>query len=239
MSVFHHDDVDKEFVSWMGGAYDAGMSWITASIMLLAATHQCAGGHAAGAVARGIVLEVDPRLPPAIQRLAVDEAARVWAPYRVAVALRNIPGGASAEPEGAVLSVRLAVGAPGRCRRRARSARFVSSTAGRSRSGSWIARDRPGHRRQRRARSAGRAMASRAARPHSRTDRRARARARNRPLRPSLASTRVAGADAADPIHGRADRRERRTLRAHAGGSQPAAVGDHAQGVVAAENAGG
>ena len=83
---------------------------------------------------------------------------------------------------------------------------------------------------QRRARAARRAMARGAARPRARTDRRARARARNRSLRPPLASTRLAGSDAADPIHRRTDCRNRRALRAHARGSEPAADGADAPG---------
>ena len=88
------------------------MSWIASSLMLLAA-HIAAPPAAPLPPSRvGIVLDVDPRLPPAIQGLAVDEAARVWAPYRVAVTLRKIPAAAAPEPEGAVLSVRLAALAP-------------------------------------------------------------------------------------------------------------------------------
>ena len=92
----------------MGGPYDARMSWIASSLMVLAA-------HIAGPAATplppsrvDIVLDVDSRLPAAIQGLAVDEAARLWAPYRVAVTLRKNPTVATAEPEGAVLAVRLA-----------------------------------------------------------------------------------------------------------------------------------
>ena len=59
-----------------------------------------------------IVLDLDPRLPPPVRARAVDEAARVWAPYRVAVTVRKIPAAGPPEPEGAVVSVRLAALAP-------------------------------------------------------------------------------------------------------------------------------
>ena len=79
-----------------------------------------------------------------------------------------------------------------------------------------LRRDRPGDGRAA-SRSAlrERAVAAGVARPRAGTDRRARARARNRSLRPRLASTRLAGSDAADPIHRGTDRRNRRALRAH------------------------
>ena len=59
-----------------------------------------------------VVLDFDARLPTAIQRLAVDEAARVWAPYGVNVTLRKGPLPVESPPVGAVLSVRLAGLAP-------------------------------------------------------------------------------------------------------------------------------
>jgi hypothetical protein len=55
-----------------------------------------------------IALDVDARLPPAIQRRAVEEAARIWAPYRVDVTLLAVPAAASSAPERTVLTVRLA-----------------------------------------------------------------------------------------------------------------------------------
>ena len=88
------------------------MSWIAWSVMLLAAHIAAPAATARPPLRAAIVLDVDPRLPPAIQRLAVDEAARVWAPYRVAVTLRKTPTVGSSEPEGAVLGVRLAGLAP-------------------------------------------------------------------------------------------------------------------------------
>ena len=74
--------------------------------------HRGAGRYVPATVTRGIVLDVDARLPPAIQRLAVEEAARVWAPYRVDVTLKQGAGLPSSEPEGAVISVRLVGLAP-------------------------------------------------------------------------------------------------------------------------------
>ena len=85
------------------------MSFIASSFILLAA-------HVAAPAAASlppssplcIVLDLDARLPPGIQRIAVEEAARVWAPYRVDVIHRTVPPGESRAPESAVLSVRLA-----------------------------------------------------------------------------------------------------------------------------------
>jgi hypothetical protein len=88
------------------------MSWIASSLMLLAAHIAAPPATPLPPSRLGVVLDVDPRLPPAIQGLAADEAARVWAPYRVAITLRKIPAVASSAPEGAVLSVRLAALAP-------------------------------------------------------------------------------------------------------------------------------
>jgi len=88
------------------------MSWIASSVMLLAAHIAAPAATPLPPSPVGIVLDVDSRLPPPIQGLAVDEAARVWAPYRVAVTLRKNPTVATAEPEGAVLGVRLAGLAP-------------------------------------------------------------------------------------------------------------------------------
>jgi len=88
------------------------MSWIAWSVMLLAAHIAAPAATLLPPSPVGIVLDVDPRLPPPIQGLAVDEAARVWAPYRVAVTLRKTPAAASSAPEGAVLSVRLAALSP-------------------------------------------------------------------------------------------------------------------------------
>jgi hypothetical protein len=88
------------------------MSSIAWSLMLLAAHITAPAATARPPLRAAIVLDVDPRLPPVIQRLAVDEAARVWAPYRVAVTLRKTPTAGSSEPEGTVVSVRLAGLAP-------------------------------------------------------------------------------------------------------------------------------
>jgi hypothetical protein len=85
------------------------MSCIASSLMLLAA-------HIAAPLPSsrvGIVLDVDAAVPPAIQRLAVEEAARVWAPYRVDVTLKQGAPVDSSAPDGAVISVRLAGLAPG------------------------------------------------------------------------------------------------------------------------------
>jgi hypothetical protein len=87
------------------------MSFIVSSVMLFAAAHVTAPAPTALPPSRlCIVLDLDSRLPPAIQRLAVEEAARVWAPYRVEVMHRTVPAAASKESEIAVLSVRLAAG---------------------------------------------------------------------------------------------------------------------------------
>ena len=88
------------------------MSFIASSLLLLAA-HITAPAATPPPPSRiRIVLDVDARLPPAIQRLAVEEAARLWAPYRVDVTLRKVPPVESTESEGAVLRVRLAGLAP-------------------------------------------------------------------------------------------------------------------------------
>ena len=87
---------------------------LIASLLVLLAAHIAAPAAASLPPSRaGIVLDLDVRLPPAIQRLAVEEAARVWAPYRVDVTLRKVPSPVeSSGPEGAVLSVHLAGLAP-------------------------------------------------------------------------------------------------------------------------------
>jgi hypothetical protein len=85
------------------------MPFIASSFMLLAA-HVAAPAPAALPPPSHlcIVLDLDARLPAAIQRIAVEEAARVWAPYRVDVRQRTVPAVESRESEGAVLNVRLA-----------------------------------------------------------------------------------------------------------------------------------
>jgi hypothetical protein len=105
----------KNFSHGWTSPYDARMPFIASSFMLLAA-HVAAPAAASLPPSRVcIVLDLDARLPAAIQRLAVEEAARVWAPYRVDVMRRTVPPVESRPFEGAVLSVRLA-GVPHRSR---------------------------------------------------------------------------------------------------------------------------
>ena len=88
------------------------MSSIASSLILLV-THIAAPASPSLPPSRVcIVLDVDARLPPAIRRLAVEEAARVWAPYQVDITLRLEAPACSPEPAGAVISVRLAGLAP-------------------------------------------------------------------------------------------------------------------------------
>ena len=160
MSLFHHHDADKEFVSWIGCPYDARMSWI-ASSLILAAHHRGAGGPAASVPGVGIVLDVDPGLPPAIQDLAVVEAARVWAPYRVAVTLRKTPAVVSSEHGGAVVgrATGAAVASDDGVVESVRLDSFRRRPAGAARLPA-LRGDRPGDRRQRRVGSARRAVAA-------------------------------------------------------------------------------
>ena len=89
------------------------MSFIAPTLLLLAAHIAAPAATSLPPSRVCIVLDFDARLPTAIQRLAVDEAARVWAPYGVNVTLRKGPLPVeSPEPGGAVLSVRLAGLAP-------------------------------------------------------------------------------------------------------------------------------
>jgi hypothetical protein len=57
---------------------------------------------------RRIVLEIDVRLPLAIQRLAVDEAAQIWAPYGVEVSGQEPSSGGLSGNESTVLRVQIA-----------------------------------------------------------------------------------------------------------------------------------
>jgi hypothetical protein len=84
------------------------MSFIAPSVMLLAAHVAAPASPLPPSSHLCVVLDLDARLPPGIQRIAVEEAARVWAPYRVDVIHRMVPPVESRESEGALLSVRLA-----------------------------------------------------------------------------------------------------------------------------------
>jgi hypothetical protein len=57
---------------------------------------------------RRIVLEIDVRLPLAVQRLAVDEAAQIWAPYGVEVSGQEASSGGLPGNESTVLRVQIA-----------------------------------------------------------------------------------------------------------------------------------
>jgi hypothetical protein len=84
------------------------MSFIASSFLLVAAHVAAPAAPALPPSRVCIVLDLDARLPAVIQRLAVEEAARVWAPYRVDLLRRAVPPLESDPPEGAVLRVRLA-----------------------------------------------------------------------------------------------------------------------------------
>jgi hypothetical protein len=85
------------------------MSLIACSLVLFAAHITAAPPPAPPPSPAGIVLDLDARVPGPVQRLAVEEASRVWAPYRVAVTIPSaLPPGAGSPSDRAVLSVRLA-----------------------------------------------------------------------------------------------------------------------------------
>ena len=92
----------------MTSPYDADMSFIASSFILLAAHVAAPAAPSLPPSRVCILLDLDARMPALIQRLAVEEAARVWAPYRVDLMRRTVPPVESSPPEAALLSVRLA-----------------------------------------------------------------------------------------------------------------------------------